>query len=195
MTLLSAGGAVVPAQRIRLVSRPRRVPAWLAGLLMVCCVTACTPARYGRQAARTARDPRCIQRVGTPVNDRQIGTACDDHFFAGAGDDTQQGGHGNDLLFGGSGADIQLGDEGRDVLFGGSGADWQSGGPGDDTIVPGPGSGHADGGPGHDTLIVDGHRWAYDPSAGGWRNAETGEAVRAESIERVLDTDGRQIWP
>lgn len=153
-------------------------------------------ARYRAPTSRAlAHDPRCLQRVGSDGSDRQLGTACDDHFFAGAGDDTQQGGDGRDVLFGGLGADIQLGESDDDILFGGAGADWQSGGPGDDLLVPGAGGGHVDGGPGIDTLLVDTGDWVYDEAEGGWRDARGGGAIRVEAIERVIDTNGMQIWP
>jgi len=155
----------------------------------------CAGSRIPLPGRSVGSDPRCMQRVGTGASDRQVGTRCDDRFFAGSGDDTQQGGGGQDLLFGGTGEDIQLGDDGDDVLFGGGGADWQSGGHGDDTLIPGSGNGHADGGPGSDTLVVEAGYWVYDEEAGGWRNATTGETIRVEAMERVVDTDGRQIWP
>jgi Ca2+-binding RTX toxin-like protein len=150
---------------------------------------------YVPAASVRGGDPRCVERVGTMGNDRQVGTWCDDLFFAGAGDDTQQGGGGHDTLFGGPGADIQVGDAGNDVLLGGGGKDWQSGGPGDDTILPGLGSGYVDGGPGSDTMVVDGLDWAYDATTVNWKRGSTGEAIRVESIERILDGDGAQIWP
>ena len=87
---------------------------------------------------------------------------------------------------GSAGSDRQVGTACDDRFFAGAG---------DDTLVPGTGGGQADGGPGTDTLVVDAGRWVYDEVAGGWRDAHGGAAIRVEAIERVLDTDGRQIWP
>ncbi len=103
-----------------------------------------------------------IDHVGTPLDDRLLGTnerdgflglggddvlqggsgedgLCagdgDDAVSGGAGDDVARGGPGNDRLFGGKGNDLLRGEEGRDRIDGGLNMDRCYGGPGDDRIV------------------------------------------------------------
>lgn len=103
-----------------------------------------------------------IDHVGTPVDDRLVGTGERDGFLAlggddvlqggsgedglcagdgddavngGRGDDVERGGPGNDRLLGGEGNDLIRGEEGRDGIDGGLNMDRCYGGPGVDRIV------------------------------------------------------------
>ena len=103
-----------------------------------------------------------IDHVGTPFDDRLLGTNERDGFLAlggddvlqagsgedglcagdgadavsaGAGDDMARGGPGNDRMLGGKGNDLLRGEEGHDRIDGGLNKDRCSGGPGDDRIV------------------------------------------------------------
>lgn len=118
--------------------------------------------------------PRCLGKkatiVGTPGNDRIVGTKDHDVIFAGGGndridgkgghdticggpgDDTIVGNRGSDILHGGAGDDKILGNRGSDRLFGGSGDDVLMGTRGKDRLNGGPGADRLNGGRGSDTL-------------------------------------------
>ncbi|MBF2002820.1 MAG: calcium-binding protein [Synechococcales cyanobacterium M58_A2018_015] len=89
---------------------------------------------------------------GTNGNNRWIGTAKKDTFFALAGDDICIAGAGNDRVDGGGGKDIVRGGDGDDTLLGGAGDDKIDGGAGDDTIDGGAGRDRLRGGVGDDTV-------------------------------------------
>jgi Ca2+-binding RTX toxin-like protein len=89
------------------------------------------------------------------------GSAGDDLFYGGTGDETltARGGSdylfgdlGDDLLKGGKGNDVLQGGEGADVLRGGKGQNVLEGGAGDDLIHGGKGSGLIMGGTGNDMI-------------------------------------------
>lgn len=89
------------------------------------------------------------------------GTALNEFFYGGYGDDTLSGAGGLDYLFGGfgkdslsgnSGDDLLVGNAGDDHLYGGSGDDELDGGDGDDTLSGSEGNDYAYAGTGNDVL-------------------------------------------
>ncbi len=75
-----------------------------------------------------------------------------DVIYAGAGDDSADGGFGNDLIYGGAGNDTIEGGFGVDEIVGQAGDDVLSGGAWSDLIFGGEGSDFINGGFGHDRV-------------------------------------------
>jgi Ca2+-binding RTX toxin-like protein len=71
---------------------------------------------------------------GTDFADTLTGSAVNNQFYAGVGDDTLSGMAGNDSLLGDNGDDVLDGGDGSDVLYGGGGADQMTGGAGFDFV-------------------------------------------------------------
>ncbi|TSD89479.1 calcium-binding protein [Mycobacterium sp. KBS0706] len=71
---------------------------------------------------------------GTDFADTLTGSAADNQFYAGVGDDILSGMAGTDVLDGGNGDDVLDGGDGGDTLYGGNGADQMIGGAGYDYI-------------------------------------------------------------
>ncbi|MGF6231159.1 Ca2+-binding RTX toxin-like protein [Inquilinus ginsengisoli] len=71
---------------------------------------------------------------GTDFADTLTGSAVENQFYAGVGDDTLSGMAGNDALSGDNGDDVLNGGDGSDTLYGGSGTDQLSGGAGFDLV-------------------------------------------------------------
>jgi len=72
--------------------------------------------------------------VGTPGDERLVGTDSRDWIEARGGDDHVLGRSGNDYLVGGDGKDVVRGGPGRDELYGGRGGDVVTGGTGQDAL-------------------------------------------------------------
>ncbi|WP_369058855.1 M10 family metallopeptidase C-terminal domain-containing protein [Caulobacter sp. 73W] len=89
---------------------------------------------------------------GTAGNDRREGTASDDVFRMGPGDDRAGGKGGNDDMYGGRGDDVLHGGPGLDMLDGGEGNDQLNGGAGTDALYGGPGRDQLWGGDGGDVF-------------------------------------------
>ncbi|GFE82768.1 hypothetical protein GCM10011487_47680 [Steroidobacter agaridevorans] len=114
-----------------------------------------------------------IQQPSTPGNDAMYGSAVNETFASGDGDDqlfgyggddhlsgeggadVLDGGDGNDQLFGGAGNDDLLGGIGNDILQGDAGADDLRGGDGADQLTGGADSDFLDGGMDNDILQGD----------------------------------------
>ena len=90
--------------------------------------------------------------VGTPGDERIVGTDGRDWIQAHGGDDRVLGVAGNDLLDGGDGQDVVRGGPGNDELHGGRGGDLVSGGLGKDSLNGDRGRDDLRGGPGNDFL-------------------------------------------
>lgn len=120
-----------------------------------------------------------LRLIGTPQDDVQIGSECNDliegldgddviegrggkdMILAGSGNDIIHGGTGNDTIDAGAGNDIVFGGSGNDIIRGGFGNDWLHGEDGDDELhgeagddwlTGGAGNDRLDGGDGHDRL-------------------------------------------
>lgn len=72
---------------------------------------------------------------GTDENDSMTGSAIDEAFFGGSGDDTIYSRQGNDIVYGGDGDDYIDTCEGDDIVYGGN--NYIDGGAGNDTIYAG----------------------------------------------------------
>jgi hypothetical protein len=97
--------------------------------------------------------------LGSPGDDRLVGTSGRDLLVGGDGDDVLVGRGGVDLLCGGPGDDILRGGRGGDIVIGAAGSDRMFGGPGPDLLLGGmdrdaaygqAGPDHIDGGIGDD---------------------------------------------
>jgi hypothetical protein len=75
--------------------------------------------------------------LGSPSDDRLVGTPGRDLLVGGGGDDALIGRGGADLLCGGAGDDIMRAGRGDDILIGAAGRDRMFGGPGSDAISGG----------------------------------------------------------
>jgi Ca2+-binding RTX toxin-like protein len=97
-------------------------------------------------------------KLGTPGNDRLMGTALGDNLFGLQGNDVLKGSRGDDCLFGGTGSDRISGTQGDDRLLGDDSArgiggnDRLAGNSGDDLVVGGPGRDRLTGNAGNDRL-------------------------------------------
>ncbi|MGL4965434.1 MAG: beta strand repeat-containing protein [Inquilinus sp.] len=74
---------------------------------------------------------------GTDFADTLTGSAVDNQFYAGVGNDTLSGMAGTDVLVADNGDDVLDGGDGDDTLYGGAGADQLSGGAGVDYVAYG----------------------------------------------------------
>lgn len=90
------------------------------------------------------------------VGDDWRGTAGDDEFLGGPGDDVANGLNGSDYLSGGAGDDVLNGAGGADTLIGDAGDDTLNGGVGDDTLMGGAGNDVLNGGADTDTAVYVG---------------------------------------
>jgi Ca2+-binding RTX toxin-like protein len=84
--------------------------------------------------------------------DHMMGTASDEVFYGGMGNDMIDAADGADEVYAYSGDDEVTGGAGPDTISGGVGADNLSGNGGNDTIVGGPGQDTIAGGPGTDDV-------------------------------------------
>jgi Ca2+-binding RTX toxin-like protein len=90
--------------------------------------------------------------IGTPGNDRLIGTDRSDLISARDGKDTVLGKGGSDELYGMPGPDSISGSEGADDVYGGDGTDELRGGDGQDDVYGGDQADVLNGGSGVDEL-------------------------------------------
>ncbi len=97
------------------------------------------PARCSGREATIVGTPGDDRLVGTPGRDVIAGLAGDDRVLARGGGDVVCGGAGRDRLQGGPGSDLLLGQAGDDALSGGPDRDILRGGPGRDVCSGGPG--------------------------------------------------------
>jgi len=88
-------------------------------------------------------------------NDQLTGSASDDRFYAGDGDDTIKGEGGADYIMAAEGNDTVYGGAGEDQIFGGAGADILRGDTDNDTIHGDAGDDQLYGGADNDTLYGD----------------------------------------
>jgi uncharacterized protein YjiK len=104
-------------------------------------------ASYRVSIESLANDPGINENIpGTAANDTYLCGLGNDNISGAGGDDILDGGAGNDLINGGQGNDQILGGTGNDSIRGGQGNDNISGGAGEDTIF---------GDAGNDTLFGD----------------------------------------
>jgi large repetitive protein len=126
------------------------------------------------------------------------GTANDNVFTLGAGNDVIDGAAGNDYLRGGDGNDFIIGGDGDDSLFGGDGDDLLFGGSGAD------GSDFISGGDGYDVAVfvytgfnVDGDRILRQDAAGLFEGQQGYNSTTASdfvySFERTTSGEGNQV--
>jgi hypothetical protein len=128
-------------------------------------------------SAASAR-PRCTM-VGSPGDDRLVGTSrrdviCgrggSDRIVGRGGDDLVLGGRGRDRLVGGTGNDRLSGGDANDVLEGGDGTDVVLGGAGNDDLAGGRRADEIDGGAGTNWCLLDAadvaDRCVYDEEPG-----------------------------
>ncbi|MCW5889933.1 MAG: hypothetical protein KIT14_05210 [bacterium] len=93
--------------------------------------------------AGDCENPITSVRIGTPGNDRIVGTKGPDLLLGGGGNDRIFGRGGDDEIHGGPGNDVLVGGPGHDSLHGGAGDDVLLGGKGDDTLHGGSGTDRA----------------------------------------------------
>ena len=141
--------------------------------------------------------------VGTPGDDRLIGTpyadvicglAGRDRISAAGGDDLISGGAGHDRIRGGDGDDDILGGRGRDFMFGGKGddhllgniaSDFLHGQSGNDRVVGGGGRNRLYGNSGSDVLIANLNRRGVDRVYGG-RGRDRAQVDRGDRVRSAL---------
>lgn len=104
-----------------------------------------------RQVHGSSLDADCTI-IGTPGDDRLVGTSKSDVICGGGGDDVIDGRGGDDIILGGPGDDTLNGGSGDDVVVAGRGDDSASGGNGDDYLFLGSGDDSADPGTGNDIV-------------------------------------------
>jgi Ca2+-binding RTX toxin-like protein len=164
----------------------------------------------GPTEARTLKRGACANdRLGTPGDDRLVGTSRgdsifglqgkdslrglrrDDCLFGGVGSDRMSGGRGDDRLLGDDadrgvgGSDRLSGNAGNDLLVGRSGSDRLSGNAGNDRLIGGRGRNRLRGGAGNDRLdSVNGSSDRLDCGRGRDR-ARVDRIDRVRGCERV----------
>ncbi|WP_195822607.1 calcium-binding protein [Roseobacter sp. MH60115] len=133
------------------------------------------------------------ERLGLTDSYDLTGSAIDNVFYTGEGNDSVLGGAGDDLIKTYLGDDTLSGDEGNDTLHAGAGTDQVSGGSGDDSLEGGDGADVIDGGSGTDwaTFATSGAGVTVDLFAGvGLAGEAAGDTyVNIENLRGSLHED------
>lgn len=115
---------------------------------------------------------------GTDENDSMTGSAIDEAFFGGSGDDTIYSRQGNDIVYGGDGDDYIDTCEGDDIVYGGNGNDTILGGEGNDLLYGEDGDDNIQTGGGHDTVYGGaGNDTIFAVSGTGYLNGGEGNDI------------------
>ncbi len=126
------------------------------------------------------------------VGDSWTGTAGDDVFFGGVGDDIANGLNGSDYLSGGAGDDVLNGAGGADTLLGDAGNDSLNGGAGDDTLMGGAGNDALNGGAGTDSAVYVGAARDFSMDRIGNRIIVT-DNTGAEGVDTLVNIENIQF--
>jgi List-Bact-rpt repeat protein/hemolysin type calcium-binding protein len=138
--IAGAPAAQRPALNAARASALAQIDGLLAALGCAPAGKASPTAKAARLAEKAAASSGTAVQIGTPRNDRLLGSAAVNVQLGRRGNDRLSGAGGRDVMLGEGGNDRLAGGRGRDLLFGGSGSDVLSGGPsGADLIVGGGG--------------------------------------------------------